>query len=122
MDSIVIGGVAVNGFLVMIIGFFVRRWMNTIDQTRKEDREESNKVLMLHTAEIKAKIETNRTFYQQTYGEIKTSIDKLTDKIGVQNGRIGHLEIELAEQVTVCKERGKAYEALSKKKGAKKKC
>lgn len=103
LDGIVIGGVAINGMLVLIIGFFVQRWMNRVESDRKDDRESVEHM----STDIKERIEANRTFYAQSYSDIKCSIDKLTDKVGAQNGRIGKLETNLESQIKVCEERNK---------------
>ena len=125
MDSIVIGGVVINGTLFMLVAFFVQRWMNRTEKDREEDREEVRRIAnevaeraedtaksvaektAATSVDIKERIEANRTFYAQSYTEIKCSIDKLTEKVGGQNGRIGKLEGGLEIQRKVCEERSK---------------
>ena len=125
MDSIVIGGVVVNGTLFMLVAFFVQRWMNRTEKDREEDREEVRRIAnevaeraertaetvaektAATSVEIKERIEANRTFYAQSYADIKCSIDKLAVKVGEQNGRIGKLEGGLEIQRKICEERSK---------------
>ena len=121
MDSIVIGGVVINGTLFMLVAFFVQRWMNRVESDRKDDRKEVIRVAEdvsdkaeqtarsvaekteATSKEIKERIESSRIFYAQSYSDIKCSIDKLADHVGRQNGRLGHLETDLARQVEACK-------------------
>ena len=121
MDSIVIGGVVINGTLFMLVAFFVQRWMNRTEKDREDDREEVRRIAnevaegaertaeavaektAAVSTEIKERIEANRIFYAQSYADIKCSIDKLADHVGRQNGRLGHLETDLAKQVEACK-------------------
>ena len=123
MDSVVIGGVVVNMTLFMWVAFFVKRWMNRTEKDREDDRDEVRRIAnevaerAERTAEtvaektaatsvdIKERIEDNRTFYAQSYADIKCSIDKLADHVGRQNGRLGHLETDLSVQVATCKAR-----------------
>ena len=134
VDGIVIGGVALNGILFTIIGFGIQRWMNMVEENRKTDREEAERLrkedreevrrvaeevaeraertahavaekTAATSVEIKDRIESNRMFYAQSYADIKCSIDKLADHAGRQNGRLGHLETDLAKQVAACKVR-----------------
>ena len=72
----------------------------------------------LTSRDIKERIEANRLFYAQSYSDIKQvnidfkhSIDKLADKVGVQNGRINRLEKDLAAQTAICVERNKKRSA-----------
>ena len=121
MDSIVIGGVVVNGTLFMLVTFFVQRWMNRMEKDREDDREEVRRIAnevaeraentartvaekaACTSVEIKERIESNRLFYAQSYTDIKCSIDKLAEHVGKQNGRLGRLETDLAKQVESCK-------------------
>ena len=123
MDSIVIGGVVINGTLFMLVAFFVQRWMNRTEKDREDDREEVRRIAnevaeraentaktvaektAATSVDIKERIESNRLFYAQSYTDIKCSIDKLADHVGRQNGRLGHLETDLAKQVETCKVR-----------------
>ena len=121
MDSIVIGGVVINGTLFMLVVFFIQRWMNRTEKDREDDREEVRRIAnevatraentaktvaektATTSVDIKERIEVNRLFYAQSYTDIKCSIDKLADHVGRQNGRLGHLETDLAKQVESCK-------------------
>ena len=121
LDNIVIGGVVVNGILFMLVAFFVQRWMNRTEKDREEVRRIANEVAeraentaktvaektAATSVDIKERIEANRIFYAQSYSDIKCSIDKLTEKVGEQNGRIGKLEGGLETQKRVCEERNK---------------
>ena len=125
LDNIVIGGVVVNGILFMLVAFFVQRWMNRTEKDREDDREEVRRIAnevaeraentaktvaektAATSVDIKERIEANRIFYAQSYSDIKCSIDKLTEKVGEQNGRIGKLEGGLETQKRVCEERNK---------------
>ncbi len=125
VDNIVIGGVVVNGFLFALVAFFVQRWMNRVEADRIEDRaevrriaeevscraEQTAKSVAEKTAatsqEIKERIEANRTFYATTFTDMKRSIDKLADRVGIQNGRVSKVESDLKSQVKVCEERNK---------------
>jgi hypothetical protein len=108
--------------------------MNTVDANRKYDREQAERDRIsdreevrsitevvtdkaartaesvaekaaIVSNEIKQRIEDNRAFYAQSSTDIKSSIDKLAEHVGIQNGRVGKLEIGLAEQIVVCKTR-----------------
>jgi Na+/phosphate symporter len=134
MNELTIIGNVINVTLVLIIGFFVRRWMNTVDANRKDDKEQTERDRIsdreevrraaeavadkaartaenvaektaIISNEIKQRIEDNRLFYAQSCTDIKSSIDKLAEHVGIQNGRVGKLETGLAEQIAVCKTR-----------------
>lgn len=103
MENYVIGNVVINSLLLAIVVFGIRHWMRLV-----EDRARTNAMRIEETAhetkmEIKDAIAENRYEYRQQSSEIKQSIDKLTDRVGLQNGRVGKLETTLAEQVAACK-------------------
>jgi len=125
VDNIVIGGVVVNGFLFALVAFFVQRWMNRVEADRIEDRAEVRRIAeevsaraentaksvadktAMTAQDIKDRIEANRTFYATTFSDMKCSIDKLTDRVGIQNGRVAKVESDLKVQRQVCEERNK---------------
>lgn len=114
MEGYIIGNFVINGTLLAIAVFFIRHWMNLVEdraranamQIKENDvqtRKHLAEVTARTTREIKEAIKENRVEYREQSGEIKGSIDKLSAHVSIQNGRVGKLEMALAEQVAACK-------------------
>lgn len=116
MDNFVIGNMVWNAGLVAVAGMFVKKWMKDVETGRetnataikandKDLRERLAKVTERTTSEIKEAIHENRVEYARQSGEIKESIDKLSDHVAVANGRTSKLEAKVATQIALCQER-----------------
>lgn len=114
MEGYIIGNFVINGTLLAIAVFFIRHWMNLVEdraranamQIKENDvqtRKHLAEVTARTTREIKEAIKENRVEYREQSGEIKVSIDKLSAHVSIQNGRVGKLEMALSEQVAACK-------------------
>ena len=115
-----ITNIATHGGGIVVALFFIRRWMNkrekTEDEIRKEVAEKVEKAAQTlaeshktSSEEIKTKIADNRAFYAQSYGDIKCSIDKLSDHVEATNGRVKETEIAVRDVKSRCDERSKAF-------------
>jgi hypothetical protein len=105
MENYVIGNVIVNAGLLAVAVFFIRHWMNLV-----EDRARINAMMIRENnistrQELKEAIHENKAEYKSQSSEIKASIDKLSEHVATQNGRVGKIELELKEQVAACKVR-----------------
>lgn len=105
-----------TGIPLVIIAFFVKHWMNLVEDRAKcnaikiekndaETRKHLADVTARTSREIKEAIHANREEYRSQSQEIKHSIDQLSAHVSVQNGRVGKMEVALAEQVATCKQR-----------------
>jgi hypothetical protein len=81
--NVVYGNIIWNTALVGVAGFFVKKWINSVDSTAT-----SNKNIAVTTA-----------------AEIKEKIEHIVDQMKVANGRTGKIEQNLAVQQAVCEER-----------------
>jgi hypothetical protein len=134
-----------TGGLVAIAGYFIKKWMTSIENKHKESviavatvardtaaavatvardtaaavatiNKETRDESTRQTAEIKDGIKANRDEYIRVSGEIKTSIDTLAEHQRVANGRTGSLESKLERQVAICE----TVQALKPEKKSKK--
>ena len=106
---------------VLAIGlYFIKKWMNAREDAeaniRKEIAQETTTVATnlasrheQSVTEITDKIQSNRDYYTQTYGDIKCSIDKLSDHVEATNGRVKETEMAVRDVKTRCDERSKAF-------------
>lgn len=120
-SSYLIGGMAWNAGLVAIAGFFIKRWMNTMETKANvnadniaKQAEWTSKELARFTAttteDLKEAIKENRTEYNHKADNIIKSIDKLSDHMVVANGRTSKLEGRLETQIKLCEERRRTQE------------
>jgi len=106
---------------VLAIGlYFIRKWMNAREDNEKEIRKDiaertttvATDLAAKHEDSVKVitdKIQSNRDYYTQTYGDIKCSIDKLSDHVEATNGRVKETEMAVRDVKTRCDERSKAF-------------
>ena len=74
MENFVIGNMVWNGGLVLLAGYFFKKWMN-----EREDEEKSIKTTHADSTKlIIQNIKDNRDFYSKTYDKLDTKIDLLT--------------------------------------------
>ena len=88
----VVGNWVGNGVLIIIVGFMIRRWMNTTESTARANRLEA----------------------QQDSNEIKKSLDDLTDQVRTQNGNVARVSEEIHIQAALCKLRTEGRRTLDK--------
>ena len=94
MDNFVIGTMVWNGGLVVVVGFLIKNWMDGVKITMTENKED-----------LKSNISTNRTFYQDTYHDLKKDIGEIYELQRIQNGNVAKVTAEIATQVALCKGR-----------------
>jgi cytochrome c556 len=104
------------GIPLAVVAFFIRHWMTLVEDRARTNAmriEENDQRTRQHLAqvtdktsrEIKEAIHENREEYRLHSTNIKESIDKLSDHVATQNGRVSKIEAELREQVAACKVR-----------------
>ena len=106
---------------VLAIGlYFIRKWMNARESAEVEIRKDiaertttvATDLAAKHEDSVKVitdKIQSNRDYYTQTYGDIKCSIDKLSDHVAITNGRIAKTEGAIQSVTVLCQERSNAF-------------
>jgi hypothetical protein len=106
---------------ILAVGlYFIKKWMNARENAEVDIRKDiAEKTTTVATdlasrhdrsvSDIKDKIQSNRDFYTQTYGDIKCSIDKLAEHVATTNGRTSKLEGAIETVVARCEERSKAF-------------
>ena len=106
---------------VLAIGlYFIRKWMNARESAELEIRKDiaertttvATDLAAKHEDSVKVitdKIQSNRDYYTQTYGDIKCSIDKLSDHVAVTNGRLSKTEGAIGSIKDVCEERSRIF-------------
>ena len=117
-NVLVNGGVVVSS--LTFAGWMFKRWMNSREKNEADIRCElvSATAQIAHdladkheksVAEIKDKIQSNREFYTESYGDIKKSIDKLAEHVATTNGSIGKLKETTAGIISTCEERSRVF-------------
>jgi len=120
-SAYLIGGMAWNAALVAVAGFFIKRWMSTMESRANTNAnniarqsEWVSKELAGFAAttidDLKESIKENRTEYNRRADTIIQSIDKLSDHMAIANGRTAKLEGRLETQIKVCEERRRNME------------
>jgi hypothetical protein len=89
MDNFVIGNMVWNGGLVMVAGFFIKRWMNRVDGTLRDNQKSRES----DSTTLDGKIE-------KIYMEIKTA-----------NGRTAKIEGKVDAHIAVCDDRNQGRRA-----------
>lgn len=83
MENFVVGNLVFNGALVVLVGFFIRRWMGQVEGQIRDNRDER----------------------KSEFRDVKGAIDSLSAHVATANGRTAKLERNVEVQVALCKER-----------------
>ena len=108
------------GILFGIIAFAIKKWINNIEKTIKENRdtakaenENTARILAISNKEshddIKERIASNRDFYSTSYTDLKKDIADVYDLQRDTNGRVGKTEGAVKEISVRCEERSKGF-------------
>jgi hypothetical protein len=105
LNEYVIGNFVLNGGLVVLICFLLKRWVNGIEKTAETNRKELAKTTAKTTDELKNAIRENRDEYRDTSQRISDLIKELSDHVATANGRTAKLEGKIYTQMAICHER-----------------
>jgi hypothetical protein len=116
------------GILFGIIAFAIKKWINNIEKTIKENRdtakaenENTARILAISNKEshddIKERIANNKDFYSTSYTDLKKDIADVYDLQRDTNGRVGKTEGAIKAIDATCKTRSEIfYEKMKKAK------
>ena len=103
MDNFVIGNMVWNGGLVLLAGYFIKKWIKDSDQ-----KAETNAINIKNNA-VEARNET-----KDAAGILDHKIDGIYIELKTANGRVAKLEGRVETQIAICKERNLGRRASDK--------
>lgn len=105
MNEYVIGNFVLNGGLVVLICFLIKKCVSGIEKTAETNRKELTETNARTTTELKDAIRENRDEYRDTSTRIFDIIKELSDHVATANGRTAKLEGKIYTQMAICHER-----------------
>jgi SMC interacting uncharacterized protein involved in chromosome segregation len=101
--------IAINGTIIITsvgaASWLFKRWMGEREDKETELKKELGLSIKEHMSDIKERIEANRDFYMQSYGDLKEAMARVENLQRIANGRTSTLESDLKVQIAVCKQR-----------------